>query len=179
MRNFAVKPFTMEDDQSNEFDRAYKQSDLYKKAMEILELTDHVAEVCKHHEGEHSAILEDYGQQIRGDAMLIPAKIAGAYGADLYDLKMENAAIIRKSARDVLTATSGLEMMGLQDHDYLQLLRDAIDEFRILFAEWVNSFDPWNYVIDRWGLFNPPGVNYDDHDPDDDIPFDPEDLGDF
>ncbi|MDP3643540.1 MAG: hypothetical protein Q8S54_10170 [Bacteroidota bacterium] len=29
-----------------------------------------------------------------------------------------------------------------------------------------------NYFIDRWGLFNPPGVGPFDHDPDDDIPFD-------
>jgi len=48
-----------------------------------------------------------------------------------------------------------------------------VDELRILFAEWVKTFDPWDYIIDRWGLFNPPGINYDDHDPDDDIPFDP------
>lgn len=25
-------------------------------------------------------------------------------------------------------------------------------------------------------MFNPPGINYDDHDPDDDIPFDPSDI---
>jgi hypothetical protein len=51
-----------------------------------------------------------------------------------------------------------------------------MEEFRILFAEWVATFDNENYSIDRWGLFNPPGVNYDDHDPDDDIPFDPDDF---
>lgn len=27
------------------------------------------------------------------------------------------------------------------------------------------------YIIDRWGLFNPPGVGPFDKDPDDDIPF--------
>ncbi|SKB42472.1 hypothetical protein SAMN05660903_00652 [Salegentibacter salinarum] len=34
------------------------------------------------------------------------------------------------------------------------------------------NFDKWNYIIDRWGLFNPPGIDYDDKDTDDDIPFD-------
>ena len=38
--------------------------------------------------------------------------------------------------------------------------------------EWVKTFDEWNYIIDRWGLFNPPGVNYDDFDIDDELPFD-------
>ena len=55
--------------------------------------------------------------------------------------------------------------------EYLDLLRNEVEEFRVLFAEWVKTFDQWNYIIDRWGLFNPPGINYDDYDPDDDIPF--------
>jgi hypothetical protein len=33
------------------------------------------------------------------------------------------------------------------------------------------GFDKWDYIIDRWGLFNPPGVGPFDKDPDDDIPF--------
>lgn len=53
---------------------------------------------------------------------------------------------------------------------------EEVELFRVEFAERVKTFDPWNYIIDRWGLFNPPGVNYDDHDPDDDIPFNPEDF---
>jgi hypothetical protein len=51
-----------------------------------------------------------------------------------------------------------------------------MEEFRLLFIDWVAGFDQQNYVIDRWGLFNPPGVSAHDHDPDDDIPFDPDAL---
>ncbi len=68
-------------------------------------------------------------------------------------------------------------MLGIEKSlDYLQVLRDEIELFRVEFAEWVKTFDHWDYIIDRWGLFNPPGVNYDDHDPDDDIPFNPNDI---
>ena len=97
----------------------------------------------------------------------------GAESVELYDIKMENAAIIRKAARELATYTHGIEMTGFKDTEYLDLLRKEVEEFRILFAEWVKPFNPWDYIIDRWGLFNPPGINYDDHDPDDDIPFDP------
>jgi hypothetical protein len=89
---------------------------------------------------------------------------------------MENATIIRKAARELITDARGLQMNGFKDIEYLDLLRIEMEEFRILFAEWVATFDNENYSIDRWGLFNPPGVNYDDHDPDDDIPFDPDDF---
>ena len=50
-------------------------------------------------------------------------------------------------------------------------IRDLIEEYRLLFIEWVAGFDKWDYIIDRWGLFNPPGVGPFDKDPDDDIPF--------
>lgn len=48
-----------------------------------------------------------------------------------------------------------------------------------LFIDWVASFDVWNYIKDDWGLFNPPGVNAHDKDPDQDIPFNPDDFFDF
>src|SRR5690606_4306412 len=109
---------------------------------------------------------------MRQNALIIPAKIAGAADEDmLYDIKMENAAIIRKAARELITDARGIQMHGFKDVEYLDILRKEVEEFRVLFAEWVKTFDCWNYIIDRWGLFNPPGVNYDDVDPDDDIPF--------
>ena len=69
---------------------------------------------------------------------------------------------------------TGLEMYGFRETEYLDLLRNEIEAFRILFAEWVKTFDPFNYIIDRWGLFNPPGVNYNDLEDDDSI--DPDDF---
>lgn len=114
---------------------------------------------------------------MRENSLIIPAKIAGASGEDiLYDIKMENAAIIRKAARELITDARGIQMHGFKDTEYLDLLRIEVDAFRILFAEWVKKFDQWNYIIDRWGLFNPPGINYDDKDPDDDIPYNSDDF---
>jgi len=51
------------------------------------------------------------------------------------------------------------------------VIRDLVEEYRLLFINWLTGFDKWDYVIDRWGLFNPPGVGPFDKDPDDDIPF--------
>lgn len=112
--------------------------------------------------------------------MIIPAKIAGAQAVDLYDLKMENATIIRKSARDLYVFAGSLRFEDdIQDKDYIHLLRNEIDEFRLLFIDWVASFDVWNYIKDDCGLFNPPGVSAHDKDPDEDIPFNPDDFLNF
>ncbi len=150
---------------------------LYQKAMEILKIVERITSLVPE---EDDSPLSFLANDMHGDALQIPAKIAGASGVDLYDIKMENAAVIRKCARQIYVGCNGFRMWDFKETEYLELLRGQIEEFRVLFAEWVKTFDQWNYVIDRWGLFNPPGVNYDDKDPDEDIPFtnpfdDPED----
>ncbi len=155
-----------------------KKLPIYKKAEEISELVRHLVKSVEKtdlkfkRKGEKQ-LLNHSLAYLMENSLIIPAKIMGAEAVEQYDLKMENAAIIRKAARELVTDTHGIEMTGFKDTEYLDLLRKEVDELRILFAEWVKTFDPWDYIIDRWGLFNPPGINYDDHDPDDDIPFDP------
>jgi hypothetical protein len=83
---------------------------------------------------------------------------------------MEAATIIRKAARDLMVQNHALKMFGFKEYRYFDIVRDLIEEYRLLFIDWVAGFDPWDYVIDRWGLFNPPGVGPFDHDPDDDLP---------
>lgn len=169
---------------NDDFDKSkndIEQMPLFKKGWQLFELADKIAalvfnnEEYDHLEDSKRGILEFQATELRNNAMMICPKIAGAEGADLYDLRMENATIIRKAARELQTGCSGFELWGFKHIEYLVLLRNEVEEFRLLFATWVATFDPWNYTIDRWGLFNPPGVNYDDHDPDDDINFNPMD----
>ncbi|MGG5486659.1 hypothetical protein [Gaetbulibacter sp. PBL-D1] len=149
---------------------------VFAKAIEIQQLVRNLVEAIEHTDIEFNKDIEaemiknniDY---LSKNTLIIPAKIAGALSSNIpYAIKMENAAIIRKAAREISTDLTGIEMHGYKDVEYLNFLRQEIEEFRVLFAEWVKSFNPWDYIIDRWGLFNPPGVNYDDHDPDDDLP---------
>lgn len=140
---------------------------IYKQAMQIYKIVSQIVQLVP----EEKEFLKQTAEFMLADASQIPAKIAGAEGGELYDLKMENAAIIRKAARDIYVTCNSFYAEGFKETEYLELLRNEIEEFRILFAEWVKTFDQWNYTIDRWGLFNPPGVNYDDKDPDDDLPF--------
>ncbi|MHB1105830.1 MAG: hypothetical protein ACYCZ2_05650 [Lutibacter sp.] len=158
-----------------------KKMPLFIKAQEIMEISLKISENVLKHDIENldeteGKLLESYAQYIRENATIIPAKISGAEAVEIYDLKMENAAIIRKAARELSTYCTGLAMCGYKNTDYLQLLRNEVEEFRVLFAEWVKTFDQWNYIIDRWGLFNPPGIDYDSHDPDDDIPYESDEL---
>ena len=144
-----------------------KELAIFKKGEEILDLVIKVCELIP----EEDKYLQEIKGFIINDAALLTVKVAGAEMAGLYDLKMEAAAIIRKSARDLMVQNHTLEMFGFKDVDYFNIIRDLIEEYRLLFINWVAGFDKWNYTIDRWGLFNPPGVRPYDKDPDDDIPF--------
>lgn len=160
-----------------------RQMPLFIKAEEIAKLVRHLVKSVentdlKFKRKSEKQMLEHNLDYLMENSMIIPAKIVGAEAVDLYDIKMENAAIIRRAAREIILDARGIQMHGFKETEYLDLVRKEVEEFRILFAEWVKTFDPWDYIIDRWGLFNPPGVHYDDHDPEDDIPFDSNNIPD-
>lgn len=140
---------------------------IFRKGKEIFDLVRKITDLIP----EDNEYLVDVKGCMLSDAALLTVKIAGAEAAGLYDLKMENAAIIRKAARDLMVQQHSLESFGFEFVEYYQIVRDLIEEYRLLFIDWVAGFDKWDYIIDRWGLFNPPGVGPFDKDPDDDIPF--------
>ena len=153
----------------------YKNLPVFRKAREIVDLSNKIAEfIIDSMEQKLQAVelgmAKSYVHEIVSNSYLLPVKIAGAESVQIYDLKMENAALIRKAAREISTLCSGLQMFDIDGFNYLKMLQEEINLFRIEFAEWVKTFDQYNYIIDRWGLFNPPGINYDDKDLDDDIP---------
>lgn len=143
-----------------------KDLPIYRKGKEIFDVVHHIGSIIPED--------DDHLQMIKGnilvDAGLLSVKIAGTSRAELYDLKMEAAAIIRKAARDIILYSHSLEMFGFKDVKYFEVVRELVEEYRLLFIEWVAGFNKWNYIIDRWGLFNPPGISPFDKDPDDDIP---------
>ena len=144
---------------------------IYKKGWEIFEVVNQICQLIP----DDDEYLGHVKSIMLEDAMLLTVKVAGATGGGLYDIKMEAATIIRKAANDLMVQNHSLEMFGFEHVEYFQIVRDLLEEYRLLFIDWVSEFDRWNYVIDRWGLFNPPGVGPFDHDPDDDIPFNEDD----
>lgn len=143
------KPF---EDEAEELESIFEDPDFDESEAEELREED-IANF-----GEH------YKNIMMEDVMIINTKLRGAEAGDLYSLRMENAVVIKIHAVSLLTATSGLKMMGLSNNKYLQLLRDEIEEFRKLFVEWINSFDKTNDIPDGWGLFYDPNIEYPNYD---------------
>ena len=143
---------------------------IYKKGREIYDVVREITDLIP----DDNEMLQDIRMQMLSDAAMLTVKVAGAEGGDLYDIRMQNAALIRKAANDLMVQNHSLKTFGFEHVEYYSIVRNLIKEYRLLFIDWVEGFDKWNYVIDRWGLFNPPGVGPHDKDPDDDIPFDPD-----
>lgn len=151
--------------------KKHKNLLIYQKAMHLCTLVDSLM----------LAIPEDdeYLQASKGmmmeDAMVMAAKIAGAEGGDLYSIRMQNAAIIRNHAMHLYVQIGSLRFHEkFKDIEYVTLLRQELEDFRMLFVEWVASFDKNNHIWDEWELFNPAGAI-----PPNDSYDDPFDIDDF
>ena len=88
----------------------YLQTPIYKKSEEIFETLKAITGLFP----EDDSILTDLKDQLLGDAMLIQAKLAGAFAVKLYDIKMENATLIRKAARDLMVSYHTLKCLVLK-----------------------------------------------------------------
>ena len=122
---------------------------IYKKALDILDLTEKLVDTFQ--DGEMGG---RYRQLMLDDALIIPAKIAGAEAVNHYVMKMENATVIKIHARSLLTQTSSANHLKLAEPSHLQLLRDEIDAFRLLFRQWITTFEKGTIKEgDGWGLF--------------------------
>ncbi len=137
-----------------------KKLPLYQKGKEIMDVVLQITELIP----EDEVHLNTVKRIMLEDARVLTVKVVGAEAGDLYDLRMECATIIRKAARNLMVQNHTLEMFGFEHTDYFDIVRKLIDEYRLLFIDWVAGFDKWNYVVDDWGLFNPPGIGPGDAD---------------
>lgn len=135
----------------------FHNTPIYQKAEEICETVSQIIDLFP----EDNELLEELKGQLLADASLIQAKLNSGMNTKLYDLKMENATLIRKAARDLMVNYHLLEKFGFKEAEYYLLVRRQIEELRLLFIEWVESFNPRHFITDPWGLFNPPGISPD------------------
>lgn len=139
-------------DEDGEFDPRKELEKIYKhplmiKAKEIIGLTRALVGSLD------EARRELYGGLMLEDATVMSAKFAGAESIPDYVLKMEKAVIMKVHAKSLNSMTYQLAMEETHAEEHLQLLRQAIEEYRLLFVEWVRGFDQTERFDDGWGIF--------------------------
>ncbi|MEB2782319.1 hypothetical protein U3A58_18155 [Algoriphagus sp. C2-6-M1] len=139
-------------DEDDEFDARKEHENIYKhplmkKARDIFSLTRALVGSLD------EARKELYGNIMMEDAMMMSTKFAEAEGISDYVLKMEKAVVMKVHAKILNTMTYQLGMEETHAEEHLELLREAIEEYRILFIEWTKGFDPSEKNDDGWGIF--------------------------
>lgn len=138
---------------------------LYNKAKEIYKITRTITDTFPEtEEAEYTK------STMIGNASIIPAKIMGAQRG-YYSLQMENAVVIKMNIVELRNTLWMCLAETWCDESYLEMMRAEIEEFRLLFVDWIKSFDKSNDFADEWHLFNDPGTF-----PNDDEPFDPNEF---
>lgn len=130
---------------------------IFKKSEEILKTIQTITDLIP----EDDETLQDIKSQLLENILVIQAKLASGIPAKLWDIKMENAAIIRKNARELMVLQHSLKMFGFREANYYEIVRRQLEEFKLLFRQWVSTFNPKHFITDDWGLFNPPGISPD------------------
>jgi hypothetical protein len=125
----------------------YRKLPVFQKSEEILELANVIAETLKEDDKK-----EHLAAEILTNAMLIQVKIAGAEGGGLYSLKMQNAVLIKLAAHDMLNAVVFAAMVEINEEDYVELMRDKVEEFRLAFVDWIRGFDKSYDIPDNWAI---------------------------
>jgi hypothetical protein len=141
----------MDDDNDYDPEKERKRMEalpIFQKAEEIRDLVRRIIDSV-----DDSEFKMIYSNIMLEDSIVIPAKIAGAEAINDYIIKMENATIIKIHARSLQTQAASLILMEILPEDYLRLLRKEIEAFRLLFREWIKTFDSAHKEGDGWGLF--------------------------
>ncbi|WP_114939254.1 hypothetical protein [Mucilaginibacter endophyticus] len=125
----------------------FEKLPVYQKSQELFDLADVIAESLK-----EDSMKEHLAVQMCSNAALIQAKIAGAEGGSLYSLRMQNAVLIKLAVQDMFNAVSFASMVKINQEDYVNLMRDKIEEFRLVFVEWIRGFDKTYDIPDNWAI---------------------------
>lgn len=129
---------------------------LYQQWQQVMILLNGALESIDPQEKEDGFPFEywdDNKTMILADAYQVGIKIQGSETANMYVLRMENAAIIRKNAQYIQSSILTMMIEQVIEEAHGQVIRDEIDTFRERFREWVSTFQKDEYD-DEWGLFN-------------------------
>lgn len=125
----------------------YRKLPVFRKSEELVELAEAIASSLK-----ESVKTEFLAAEIMTNAYIIQAKIAGAEGGSLYSLRMQNAVLIKLAAQDMFNAVSTASMVKIGEEDYVDLMRDKVEEFRLVFVDWIRGFDKSYDIPDNWAI---------------------------
>ena len=126
---------------------------LYRQWREVMFVLKGILNpILEMDEKEDEMMLVDCARMILTDAHIVGAKIMSSEAGGIYIIRMENAAIIRQLAQSVATSLLLFVEEDTIDNQYIEVVRNEVQKFRLLFIKWVKTFEKDEFT-DEWGLF--------------------------
>lgn len=117
---------------------------VYKKALELCEISRHIVSYISFNKDliklyQSNSLRDVIAGSLLTDTVLIPKKIEQAEYSESYAVRIKNASFINIMIHNLNSYCTGLEKEGVNDKEYLQLLRQEISSFRKTFKKWSHS----------------------------------------
>ena len=109
----------------------------------IISFSEHLGETVV--DFEYKKILLNAGFEICN-------KLVIAETSSYFNDKLENALLVKMAIKKVLHQLAGMQVLGISDVEYSQLIENEIEEFRSLYNNWVSTFDKSITLSDGWDL---------------------------
>ena len=116
---------------------------VYRKSLALHKLSEALAFYFSYN--RETLLLnfrDDIIQALLTDAALITKKIEQAALSNSRNVQMRSLAFVNIMLRNMRAYCNGLERDGIQEKDYLNLLRGEIEVFKSSLKKWYKSFYP-------------------------------------
>jgi len=114
---------------------------VYKKALELCEISRHIVSYVSFNKDllklyQSNSLRDIIAGCLLTDTTLISKKIAQTEYAESHGERINNARFINIMIRNINSYCTGLEKDGVQEKEYLHLLRGEIRSFGSAFKKW-------------------------------------------
>lgn len=124
--------------------KGYKSLSIYRKAAELQTMGRAIA-VCVNSNGQEvvrsksESLRDQVAGSILTDAALIRKQVALAASTPSLSIRQNSLHFIQIMIRNLNSYCKGLEMDGVREREYLELMRQEIKGFRRSFVQWRKS----------------------------------------
>lgn len=160
MENYKSEPIAQEEKISlmklagKDAIRAILTEDARIQSLAIVQkaalVSDLIISFCEHL-GD-SQVEYEYKKILLNAGLELCNKIVIAETSSYFNDKVENALLVKMAVKKVLHQLAGMQVLGLSDKEYSHLIEKEIEEFRLLYNEWVNAFNNSTTLSDGWDL---------------------------
>lgn len=147
--------FGFDDDLSDEERNEYDRKNKIRRAHPLTKQVTEIVNLAKALDRSMNKGQQMQGDRIKQSAIMMAANLKGALISGSWLTCMQNAALVRCHAQDLLAGLKVLEVFSEIHHDHIRHFRKEMEKFRDLFVAWtkeIHAMDPEEYV-DEWGLF--------------------------